>query len=361
MFNDFFTLFFNLNFKKRKIDFAFIIHPRYTADIYRKYPILKILPDALVESLLLIFFPTYGGGIYNVEDVDGNKLKGALIICPLTSKQMLSKREFAKKKVAKAVKLAEKYGARVVGLGALNSSVTNGGEDIVSQFPNITLTSGNSLTTFITGDDVIRLVKSNNLAGTIAIIGATGSIGAGVSEMIARNLQNPIICVGKTPHKVEELVCNLSKMTGIKSTHITGSVSTDVYKEAEIIVVSTSAHNAVLHNYLLGQNLKAIYDVTQPKNTPEDVQNRDDILFIDGGLIKLPEEVKITLDIGLPKGIAYSCLSETIILCAEKMVAKKSGSKLSQEFMAEIGAKAAKRNFASHLIYHSHGNTKLSI
>lgn len=361
MLNDFLTLFFGLNVKKRNIDFAFLVHPRYTGDIYRKYPILKMLSEALVEFLLLHFFPIYGGGIYNVQDIDGKKIKGALIICPLTSKQMLTKREYAKKKVAQAVKLAEKYGAQVIGLGALNSSVTNGGEDIVSQFPNITLTSGNSLTTFITGDDVIKLIKNNNFTGSIAVIGATGSIGAGVSEMLATNLSNPIICVGKTPHKVEELVNELQSKAGVLSTNITGSVSTDVYKEAEVIVVSTSAHNAVLHNHLLGPNLKAIYDVTQPKNTPEDVQNRTDILYVDGGLIKLPEEVKITLDIGLPKGIAYSCLSETIILCAEKMKAKKSGSKLSQEFIAEIGAKAKQRNFSSHLIYQSHGNTNFSI
>lgn len=358
--NDLTTLLFNWNFMKRKIDFAFVLHPRYTADIYRKYKFLKILPEIMVEWILLIFWPTYGGGIYGIKDKDGNELRGALMICPLQSKQMLTKRALAKKKVIGAARLAEKYGAIVVGMGALTSSVTNGGEDIAHLFPNTIITSGNSLTTFITSDDVIRMVRNNNLTGKIAIIGATGSIGAGVAKILAAELENELLIIGKTPHKIEALVADINIMHKKKTKGAVGSFSTDLYHEAETIIVTTSAHDAVLHNYLLGTDLKIIYDVTQPKNTPADVQNRTDILYIDGGLIKLPPEVKITLDIGLPKGVAYSCLSETIVLRAEKLSNKKSGSKLSTDFIMEIGQRATARGLTSHLLYHGHNN-KLSI
>lgn len=358
--NDLTTLLFNWNFAKRKIDFAFVLHPRYTADIYRKYKFLKILPDIFVEWILLIFWPTYGGGIYNVKNKNGDALKGALMICPLQSKQMLGKRELAKKRVTSAVRLAEKYGATVIGLGALTSSVTNGGEDIAGHFPNITITSGNSLTTFVTSDDIVKMVKSNNLKGKIAIIGATGSIGAGVARILAMELENELLIIGKTPHKIEALVADINTMHKKMTKGAVGSWSTDLYHEAETIIVTTSAHDAVLHNYLLGPGLRIIYDVTQPKNTPPDVQNREDILYVDGGLIKLPAEIKITLDIGLPKGVAYSCLSETIVLRAEGLSNKKSGSKLSTDFIKEIGRHAAERGLTSHLLYHGHNN-ELSI
>ena len=49
---------------------------------------------------------------------------------------------------------------------------------------------------------------------------------------------------------------------------------------------------------------------------PEEVAKRPDVLVIESGEIQLPGDVKMK-NIGLPKGVAYACLAETIVLALE--------------------------------------------
>jgi predicted amino acid dehydrogenase len=354
MITDLMSLLFRRNFSKRKIDFAFVIHPRYTADIYRKYPILKILPKAVVDFGLFYFWPTYGGAIRGLTR-DGKQIWGALIIVPMISKQMLQHRPRAKKKVLAAVKLAEVYGAEIVGLGALTSAVTGGGLDIAEASKPVHLTSGNSLTAFTTANDVISRVQKEGITGPIAIIGATGSIGHAVTTIVYEELPNQVIIVGKNPERTHAIGSELTAKNLPNKKVPICSTNVDDAESAEVLIITTSAHDAIVSDKMIA-NTKVIYDVTQPKNTPEHIQNSEKIVFIDGGLIKLPEEIHFTLDVGLPKGIAYSCLSETMVLASTERFDLLSGSKLNTDNIRTIGDLAKKLNFNSHQIITNHGH-----
>jgi predicted amino acid dehydrogenase len=48
----------------------------------------------------------------------------------------------------------------------------------------------------------------------------------------------------------------------------------------------------------------------------EDVAKRPDVLVIESGEIQLPGDVKMK-GIGLPPGVAYACLAETVVLALE--------------------------------------------
>jgi hypothetical protein len=50
--------------------------------------------------------------------------------------------------------------------------------------------------------------------------------------------------------------------------------------------------------------------------SPEDVAKRPDVLVIESGEVELPGHVRMK-DIGLPKGVVYACLAETIVLALE--------------------------------------------
>jgi hypothetical protein len=57
-----------------------------------------------------------------------------------------------------------------------------------------------------------------------------------------------------------------------------------------------------------------ITDVARPLDLPpSEVAKRPDVLVIESGEIQLPGEVKMK-DIGLPPGVVYACLAETIVL-----------------------------------------------
>ena len=60
-----------------------------------------------------------------------------------------------------------------------------------------------------------------------------------------------------------------------------------------------------------------ITDVARPLDlSAEDVAKRPDVLVIESGEIELPGDPHMK-GIGLPKGVAYACLAETIVLALE--------------------------------------------
>jgi hypothetical protein len=60
-----------------------------------------------------------------------------------------------------------------------------------------------------------------------------------------------------------------------------------------------------------------ITDVARPLDlSAEDVARRPDVLVIESGEIQLPGDVRMR-DIGLPPGVVYACLAETVVLALE--------------------------------------------
>lgn len=342
MFTDLLSLIFNRNLSKRKIEFAFIVHPRNTYDIFRKYKFLKIFPKFIVDLFLLMMWPTYGGSIKIDQGEKGVKW-GAIIISPLTGKQMLRYRKLAANTVHMASKLAKIYGAKIVGLGALTSVVTDGGVYVSDKLKGLYFTSGNGLTAATTANDILKIVTDKNIKGPISIIGATGSIGKGITKVLDESCNNDLILIGKNEERTLKLGHELSRGNIICTTDIKEN------NKSEIIIVTTSADGAIVDHHLL-ENAKIIYDITQPKNTPEHIMKGDKVSYIDGGLIQLPDNIKIGMDISLPKGLAFSCLSETILIAISEKYNLVSEKDLKIENIKELSKLAIENNFNSYLI-----------
>lgn len=342
MFTDLLSLIFNRNLSKRKMEFAFIVHPRNTYDILRKYKFLIIFPKPIINFFLLVFWPTYGGSI-KIEHSDKTVQWGGIFISPLTGKQMLKYRKLSANTVFLASKLAKIYGAKIIGLGALTSVVTNGGKYVSDRLSGIHFTSGNGLTAATTANDIVRIINEQKITGPISIIGATGSIGKGITRFLDESCVNDLILIGKNEERTMKLGHELSR------TNIICTIDIEENNKAEIVIVTTSANGAIIDHHLL-KNAKIIYDITQPKNTPEHIMKGEDISYIDGGLIQLPDNVKIGMDISLPKGLAFSCLSETILIAMSKKYYLRSEKDLKLENIKELSKLAIENNFNSHLI-----------
>ncbi len=342
MFTDLLSLIFNRNLSKRKIEFAFIVHPRNTYDIFRKYKFLKIFPKKVVDIFLLIMWPTYGGSI-KIENPDKSIKWGAIIISPLTGKQMLNSRKFSAHRVYLSSKLAKIYGAKIIGLGALTSVVTEGGVYVSDRLKGLHFTSGNGLTAATTANDILNIIKDKNITGPISIIGATGSIGKGITKFLDESCQNDLILIGKNKERTVGLGHELSRNNVMCTTDI------EENNKAEIVIVTTSANEAIIDHHLLN-NAKIIYDITQPKNTPDHIIESESISYIDGGLIELPENIKIGMDISLPKGLAFSCLSETLLIAISEKYNLKSEKDLKLENIKELSKLALDNNLKSYLI-----------
>jgi len=90
-----------------------------------------------------------------------------------------------------------------------------------------------------------------------------------------------------------------------------------------------------------------VCDVARPRDVSRRVaEERDDVLVIEGGVVKPPGEVDFHFNFGFPPGLAYACMAETMILTLEKRFENYSlGRELSLQKVREISALAKKHGF----------------
>mgnify|MGYP001572115278 CR=1 FL=1 len=305
------------NFKKDKDCFVFLAHPRNLKDATHKFPFLKILPKPILLLFLKHMWPVRASEITGFKDLNGKSIKGYFIVISMLPEQILQNKKYAIKKIIQAVNLAEKNGANIVGLGSLIASVTNGGKDLVNKV-KINLTTGNTLTSYVTFLGVQKIAKYKNIdleKETIAVVGATGSIGSAVSKLIAKKYSSKLILVGRTVSHMESLKKEILEIRNDDNVEITDSL--DKIVSAGMVIVATASSSAFIKSEHL-KNGAIVYDITQPRNVSiEVIKERGDLLMIDGGLVKI-QEARINFNVGLPKGVFFSCLTETMILSAEK-------------------------------------------
>lgn len=300
-------------------NFAFIIHPvNPKRDVQRKYPILgKVLPEPAIDFLSRYFPPVYISHITGItSQATGNKVEGWFIACPFTPKQMVSlPPEVVYKKVIATGKLAQKLGAKILGLGGFTSVVGDGGLTI-SQHLDIPVTTGDSYTIGTAVDGTLKAARQmgiNPANTTAAVVGATGSIGRVCAQLLGKHVAE-IILIGRnldTLRHVQALV----EAQG--QSHV--QISTDIQhlRQADLVLTVTNA----VHTIIEPGHLKSgavVCDVARPRDVSRQVvEERDDILVIEGGMVRVPGQVNFNFDFGFPQGMAFACMAETITLALE--------------------------------------------
>ncbi|HMQ34528.1 MAG TPA: serine carboxypeptidase, partial [Chloroflexaceae bacterium] len=172
--------------------FAFVIHPLNVRFIHghRWFRWTRYLPDALVEAVAAYNPPLYLGRIKGgVSPATGQRIEGHLIALGATPRQMMRHGErFTYRRLNRAARMAERLGARIMGLGAFTSVVGDAGITVAHE-ADIAITSGNSLTVAATleaAKQAVRKMGAQDLAhGRAMVIGATGSIGSVCARLLA--------------------------------------------------------------------------------------------------------------------------------------------------------------------------------
>ncbi len=296
--------------------FAFLVHPRASIrdDLRRIWAPLGLLPDTFyTHALRNLPLPALPISRVELADQPG-ETAGWIIIVPLGARQMLQEpRAWVQQKVAAAIDKAGELGADVVGLGALTASVTGGGE-LFRERRDIGVTNGNALTAVMTFDGIVSLVARSGLRRPhIALVGATGSVGSAVARLLARRrITDRISLVARTRPRLDALAAEMRECQPAAT--ITTARNMDALRQADLVVLLTSAADALLRS----EHLKPgaiVLDDTQPRNThPNLLCERPDVLIVDGGIVAVPGMRLRGGSIGLPRGQAYACLAETMLL-----------------------------------------------
>lgn len=296
----------------RKINVAFIVHPRTEKDTIRKFPFLRLLPISLLRFTMKHFWVVSVAPIH----VGGKRNEGLVLSIPLTAKQMLDDRERAVRIIKQAYKYAHKRGAKVVGLGALTASLTHGGMLLEGTKDTPRITTGRLFTALNVATLVHRGVTALNLDKTsieVSVVGAAGSIGSATAQILSFWGYNNLLLIDLSNKKerMEEVRSYIKEHNRLAS--VTISDSLDDIKGTEVIVTATSKEEALITNKHVKPGI-IIVDDAQPSDVDEALLLRDDLLILSGGAVKT-SHVKIPFDMGLkdPSTI-YSCLAEALLL-----------------------------------------------
>lgn len=326
-------------------DFAFIIHPISLQDMYRKFPLLKKVPSPILNNLIKKLPPVKVSEINGIES-RLNNTSGYFIGCTLTSEQMIRLPEkFVLKKIIQSGKLAEKLGAKIVGLGAMTSVVGDAGITIARNL-NIPVTTGNSYTvaSALEGTEKAAKIMGHNYDNAeITIVGATGSIGALIAKSLSTKAKN-INLIARNQEKLNSLAEDIYHETK-RSVRITSDLKKTLNKSDIVISVSGSVEHLIEPEDLKSGAI--VCDVARPRDVSKQVQEkRNDVLVIEGGVIEIPGDVNFNFNFGFPPKTAYACMAETMILSLEERYENFTlGRELTLEQLNEITSMASKHGF----------------
>lgn len=325
--------------------FGFILHPFAAKDIARKYPITKSLPDAFIETALKYAPPFKISHINGIESAY-NQAEGCFVCCPLTTRQMIELPEtFVLNRIIQAGKVAERLGAKIVGLGAFTSVVGDAGVTIAKNL-DIAVTSGNSYTvaTALKGAQAAaELMGIDFPSANIVVLGATGSIGAACAQLLSVQAKY-LTLVARNESKLDKLASQIFRDSGL-AVRATANTKAAL-KNADIIIAVTSAIDTIID----ATDLKPgaiVCDVARPRSVSKAVaEKRDDVLVIEGGVVEVPGDVNFNFNFGFPERTAYACMAETMILALEGRYENFTlGRDLTIKQIETISQLAAKHGF----------------
>lgn len=329
--------------------FAFIIHPiDPKKDVSRKFPFLgKVLNEKQIHFFSTFFPPVYISEITGIRsESTGKEVKGWFIACPYTPHRMLTlKEQTVYRKVIQTGRMAERLGAKLLGLGAFTSVIGDAGITI-SKGLDIPVTTGDSYTIAIAVKSVELAAAQMHIpleTASAAVVGATGAIGRTCASLLAQKVDT-LYLVGRSDRRLEEVARQIEAEGATAKLIPTTDLS--VVRHTKLVLTVTSHVSAIIEPQHL-QPGSVVCDVARPRDVSKKVaEQRKDVFVFDGGVVDVPGPVNFNFDFGFPPGKAYACMAETIALALEgRFESYTLGKQITRQQTEEIDTIATKHGF----------------
>ena len=264
--------------------------------------------------------------VTGITSPTGAEAEGWLITVGGTPKEILAHDpEFTYDKLLRPPRWLAGLGAQIMGLGAFTKVVGDAGRDggaqvVAARSPPATATAPRAPcgppTRRSTGSACSSGATTGIIHGRTMVVGATGAIGSVCARLLALASDELWLVSPET-----------AKLLALKQ---------DIEREHPRAVVHAAAtpgehlgrHGRHRHRHLGRGQAGARHHGRQARLrhhrrrapldlSAEDVAKRPDVLVVESGEIELPGEDVRMRDIGLPDGVAYACLAETVALALE--------------------------------------------
>ncbi len=330
-------------------NFAFIIHPLDPKrDVERKYPLLgKVLPVSLINLFSGYWPPVYISHITGITSAaTGKEIEGWFVACPYTPQRMVTLPEAeVYRKIIQTGQLAERLGARLLGLGAFTSVVGDAGVTI-SRGLSIPVTTGDSYTVAVAvgaAKEAARRMDIDLKNATAAVVGATGAIGSVCAQLLAKDVPQMIL-VGRAQSAERLKQVQAQVVAAGAEALVTSEIG--ALRQADIVITVTSAGQAIIQPGDLKSGC-VVCDVARPRDVSRAViEQRDDVLVIEGGMVQVPGPVDFHFNFGFPPRMAYACMAETMVLALEgRYECFTLGKEIQLDRVKEMTALAERHGF----------------
>jgi predicted amino acid dehydrogenase len=318
------------NGDRRKSRFAFVIHPLSRKFFTRVEPlgtISKVAPPVVmdvVEKAMAYAPPFTYSHVTGITSPTGAEAEGWLITVGGTPKELMAHSpEFTYGRLLAAADIARKLGAQVMGLGAFTKVVGDAGVTVAKRAP-LPVTTGNSYSAsaalWAAHEAVDRLGllerdEHGRIRGRAMVVGATGAIGSVCARLLAL-ASDELWLVSPESAKLLALKHEI-ELDHPRAQIRVAATPDDHLPDMDLVVTATSGAGKRVLDIMAVKPGCVITDVARPLDlSADDVARRPDVLVVESGEIELPGQVGMK-DIGLPPGVVYACLAETIVLALE--------------------------------------------
>ncbi|MEV5832583.1 aminotransferase class III-fold pyridoxal phosphate-dependent enzyme [Nocardia sp. NPDC052112] len=278
-----------------------------------------------------------------VTSPTGAAVEVCLIAVPISAEQIIEcqragHRAWLRDLVLAAVEQAIALGASVIGLGGYTSIVTDAARDVVED--TVKVTSGNSLTAAC-AYEVVRaeLARLDPGQRRVGILGALGNIGAVMAELLAP-LADSVTLVGRTGS-----ASRLERVAAALPGVVTVSADLTALRTCRVVLTATnSAVPVVTAEILADDHPVLVVDLAVPGDVDSALSRQPNITLVSGGRMALPlGQTPPFPETGLPAGVVYACMAETVLLGFEPRTASPSYGGLTA-----AGVRAARELAARH-------------
>jgi predicted amino acid dehydrogenase len=314
----------------RKSRFAFVIHPlsrQFFAKVEPLGTISKVAPPVVmdvVEKAMAYAPPMTYSHVTGIKSPTGAEAEGWLITVGGTPKELMAHSpEFTYGRLLAAAEIARKLGAQLMGLGAFTKVVGDAGVTVAKRAP-LPVTTGNSYSASAAlwaaheALDRLGLLERDDhgrIRGRAMVVGATGAIGSVCARLLAL-ASDELWLISPESAKLLTLKQEIEREHPRAAVRIAATPDEHL-PDMDLVVTATSGAGKRVLDIMAVKPGCVITDVARPLDlSAEDVARRPDVLVVESGEIELPGDVRMK-DIGLPPGVAYACLAETVVLALE--------------------------------------------
>ena len=310
--------------------FAFVIHP-LSQEYFKKVKPIELLsqvsPPVLMNSLekVMAYAPPFVySRVTGIQSPTGVQAEGWLISVGGTPKEIMRHSpEFTYRRLLDAAAMAQRLGAQIMGLGAFTKVVGDAGLTVAKRAPlPITNSYSASGALWAAHDALLRMRLlpaprgKQRVKFKAMVVGATGAIGSVCARLLAKAAQE-VYLVSPETAKLLALKESILLETPDAKLFLSAHADRDI-ADMDMVVTATSGAGKKVLDIMKVKPGCVITDVARPLDLPPaEVAKRPDVLVIESGEIQLPGDDVQMKNIGLPKGVAYACLAETIVLALE--------------------------------------------